>query len=267
MAESVRLLGPGAVLRSPARPRDQRPLHPSRGARRRDRRDAARDDDCASVSVNEPGMPYFMVGLLPRAPRSGRLRSGSRSRGSTGASAGSARRRTRGTRRARAATDRAHVRDDQRRARPGRDLPAARVPRRAGLRRSRHGAVPVRAAAPADRHPGGRRAAGRRRGEHGAGPGAGARGHRARCARRRAAAAAGDAQAAIAEWNGRAPANATLADWVSYAQLLPHASLVVSNGGHGTVARSLAEERPPDRAPRGRPGRERGPRRVGGSRP
>jgi MGT family glycosyltransferase len=42
------------------------------------------------------------------------------------------------------------------------------------------------------------------------------------------------------EWRGEAPANATLTDWVSYEQVLPHASLVVSNGGHGTVARALA---------------------------
>jgi MGT family glycosyltransferase len=43
------------------------------------------------------------------------------------------------------------------------------------------------------------------------------------------------------KWQGETPANATLADWVPYAQLLPHASLMVSNGGHGTAARSLAE--------------------------
>jgi UDP:flavonoid glycosyltransferase YjiC (YdhE family) len=45
----------------------------------------------------------------------------------------------------------------------------------------------------------------------------------------------------LSEWEGMAPANATLVDWVQYAQVLPHASLLVSNGGHGTVARSLAE--------------------------
>lgn len=36
------------------------------------------------------------------------------------------------------------------------------------------------------------------------------------------------------------PANAALVDWVRYSQILPHASLVICHGGHGTVARSLA---------------------------
>jgi UDP:flavonoid glycosyltransferase YjiC (YdhE family) len=35
------------------------------------------------------------------------------------------------------------------------------------------------------------------------------------------------------------PANAVLVDWLSYSQLMPAASLVVSHGGHGTVARAL----------------------------
>jgi MGT family glycosyltransferase len=43
------------------------------------------------------------------------------------------------------------------------------------------------------------------------------------------------------EWHDEPPANATLVDWIPYAQVLQHASLVVSNGGHGTVARALAE--------------------------
>ena len=37
------------------------------------------------------------------------------------------------------------------------------------------------------------------------------------------------------------PDNAVLVDWLSYSQLLPQTSLIVCHGGHGTVARALAE--------------------------
>jgi MGT family glycosyltransferase len=40
------------------------------------------------------------------------------------------------------------------------------------------------------------------------------------------------------------PANATLVDWLSYSQLMPAASLVISHGGHGTVARALSAGTP-----------------------
>lgn len=40
------------------------------------------------------------------------------------------------------------------------------------------------------------------------------------------------------------PANAVLVDWLSYSQLMPAASLVVSHGGHGTVVRALAAGTP-----------------------
>jgi UDP:flavonoid glycosyltransferase YjiC (YdhE family) len=40
------------------------------------------------------------------------------------------------------------------------------------------------------------------------------------------------------------PGNAILVDWLSYSQLMPAASLVVSHGGHGTVARALAAGTP-----------------------
>jgi UDP:flavonoid glycosyltransferase YjiC (YdhE family) len=40
------------------------------------------------------------------------------------------------------------------------------------------------------------------------------------------------------------PANAVLTDWLSYSQLMPAASLVVSHGGHGTVARALGAGTP-----------------------
>jgi len=40
------------------------------------------------------------------------------------------------------------------------------------------------------------------------------------------------------------PANAILVDWLSYSQLMPAASLIVSHGGHGTVARALAAGTP-----------------------
>jgi UDP:flavonoid glycosyltransferase YjiC (YdhE family) len=37
------------------------------------------------------------------------------------------------------------------------------------------------------------------------------------------------------------PDNAILVDWVSYSQIMPRAALVICHGGHGTVARALAE--------------------------
>ncbi len=40
------------------------------------------------------------------------------------------------------------------------------------------------------------------------------------------------------------PANATVVDWLSYSQVMPAASLVVSHGGHGTVARALGAGTP-----------------------
>jgi MGT family glycosyltransferase len=40
------------------------------------------------------------------------------------------------------------------------------------------------------------------------------------------------------------PANAILVDWLSYSQLMPAASLVISHGGHGTVARTLSAGAP-----------------------
>ncbi len=40
------------------------------------------------------------------------------------------------------------------------------------------------------------------------------------------------------------PANAVLVDWLSYSQLMPAAALVVSHGGHGTVARALGAGAP-----------------------
>lgn len=41
-------------------------------------------------------------------------------------------------------------------------------------------------------------------------------------------------------WTGTAPENAVVVDWISYEQVLPQASLIVSVGGHGTVVRGLA---------------------------
>jgi MGT family glycosyltransferase len=40
------------------------------------------------------------------------------------------------------------------------------------------------------------------------------------------------------------PGNAILVDWLSYSQMMPAASLVISHGGHGTVARALAAGTP-----------------------
>jgi UDP:flavonoid glycosyltransferase YjiC (YdhE family) len=54
----------------------------------------------------------------------------------------------------------------------------------------------------------------------------------------------------VATTNGRpasslpAPSNAVVVEWLSYSQVMPLASLVVCHGGHGTVTRSLAEGAP-----------------------
>jgi len=40
------------------------------------------------------------------------------------------------------------------------------------------------------------------------------------------------------------PGNAVLVEWLSYSQVMPAASLVISHGGHGTVARALAAGTP-----------------------
>ena len=44
-----------------------------------------------------------------------------------------------------------------------------------------------------------------------------------------------------AQWTDPVPPNAVVTDWLSYAHVMPKASLVISNGGHGTVVRALAE--------------------------
>ena len=44
-----------------------------------------------------------------------------------------------------------------------------------------------------------------------------------------------------ARWPGPVPANARVVDWISYAQVLPEASAVITRGGHGTIARALAD--------------------------
>lgn len=42
----------------------------------------------------------------------------------------------------------------------------------------------------------------------------------------------------------KVPGNAVLVDWLSYSQVMPAASLVISHGGHGTVARALSAGTP-----------------------
>ena len=42
-------------------------------------------------------------------------------------------------------------------------------------------------------------------------------------------------------WPDPVPENVTVVDWVSYSQVLPRASAIVCNGGHGTVVRALSE--------------------------
>jgi MGT family glycosyltransferase len=51
----------------------------------------------------------------------------------------------------------------------------------------------------------------------------------------------------LATWNRRpldrpvrVPANARLVEWVSYSRTMPHADVVLTHGGHGTVVRALA---------------------------
>jgi UDP:flavonoid glycosyltransferase YjiC (YdhE family) len=44
-----------------------------------------------------------------------------------------------------------------------------------------------------------------------------------------------------ARWPGDVPENARVVDWISYARVLPRCAAVVTRGGHGTIARALAE--------------------------
>ena len=45
-------------------------------------------------------------------------------------------------------------------------------------------------------------------------------------------------------WSLPLPANVTVVDWLDYAKVMPQASLVITNGGHGTVTRALSEGTP-----------------------
>jgi UDP:flavonoid glycosyltransferase YjiC (YdhE family) len=58
---------------------------------------------------------------------------------------------------------------------------------------------------------------------------------------------AGERARVVAVWNGRrpdpgppVPGNAVLVPWLSYARTMPTCDLVVTHGGHGTVARALS---------------------------
>ena len=58
---------------------------------------------------------------------------------------------------------------------------------------------------------------------------------------------AGEDVRVLATWNRRpvleplpVPANARLVEWISYSRTMPHADVVVTHGGHGTVVRALA---------------------------
>jgi UDP:flavonoid glycosyltransferase YjiC (YdhE family) len=62
---------------------------------------------------------------------------------------------------------------------------------------------------------------------------------------------AGEPVRVIATWNGRepdppidVPANAVLVPWLSYSQTMPSCDVVVCHGGHGTLARALANGLP-----------------------
>ena len=41
-------------------------------------------------------------------------------------------------------------------------------------------------------------------------------------------------------WSEPAPENTAVVDWLSYGQVMPRAAVVITSGGHGTVARALA---------------------------
>jgi MGT family glycosyltransferase len=43
------------------------------------------------------------------------------------------------------------------------------------------------------------------------------------------------------QWTVPVPENAAVVDWISFAQVIPETSLVVSTGGHGTVVRALSD--------------------------
>jgi UDP:flavonoid glycosyltransferase YjiC (YdhE family) len=45
-------------------------------------------------------------------------------------------------------------------------------------------------------------------------------------------------------WGDELPPNARVVDWLSYSRVMPRASLVITSGGHGTVARSLTAGKP-----------------------
>lgn len=61
-------------------------------------------------------------------------------------------------------------------------------------------------------------------------------------------------------WSEPVPANAAVVDWASYAEVMARASLVVTNGGHGTVVRALAAGLPPLVCPTGADAAENGAR-------
>jgi UDP:flavonoid glycosyltransferase YjiC (YdhE family) len=63
-----------------------------------------------------------------------------------------------------------------------------------------------------------------------------------------------------ASWDEPVPGNAVVVDWVSYAQVLPEAALAITAGGHGTVARALAEGVPVLVSPVGADAAENGAR-------
>ena len=62
------------------------------------------------------------------------------------------------------------------------------------------------------------------------------------------------------------PPNARVVDWLSYTRTMPHCAAVVCHAGHGTVVRALARRAAGGVPGRGRHGRERGARGVGGRR-
>jgi UDP:flavonoid glycosyltransferase YjiC (YdhE family) len=61
-------------------------------------------------------------------------------------------------------------------------------------------------------------------------------------------------------WSKPAPRNSRVVDWLSYAQVMPKARLVITNGGHGTVTRALAAGVPVLVCPAGADSAENGAR-------
>ena len=252
----------GRVVRA-RRGRARHP-HARAGAGRRARADPGRDADPARVPGGGAGLPPYAVGARMPRTAAGR-RCGARLTRSFEPGVRRGRDELNETRApARPATGGAAARRDQRAAVPGRHVPAARVPARAGPRRPRRRAAAVGAAV---------RAAWSRLRASAAGAGGAVDrpGPRAPAAARRARRAWPASRCGCwrrgtggrCRCRSRCRQRAAGRVGVLLAARCPSATLVICHAGHGTLVRALACGCPWWRAPRRRHGRERGPGRLG----